>query len=151
MLIKGPTQRNPQITTRSASRIPKPSRPFVQILVVEADIPVRVALEHVLARAQYRVVSAKTAEEAVRLLRQSSFDLLLTDVKLPGIDGIELARQAKAYNPRLPILVFSGMPDPGLETRALGAGATLFLRKPLGAQELSGTVAAILERRDRVL
>jgi len=151
MLIKGPTQRKPQMSSKPTSRIPKPARSFVQILVVEDDIPVRVALEHVLARAQYKVISAKTAEEAVRLLHRTSFDLLVTDVKLPGVDGIELARQARANNPGLPILVFSGVPDPGLETRALGAGATLFLRKPLGAQELSGTVAAMLERRGRVL
>ena len=121
-----------------------------QILVVEDDIPVRIAFEHILAHAQYKIISAKTGEEALRLIHQRFFDLVLTDVKLPGIDGIELTRQAKIHNPRTPVLVVSGVPDPELETRALGAGATFFLRKPLGAQELQTTVAAILEQRRQV-
>jgi DNA-binding response OmpR family regulator len=122
-------------------------QPFVRILLVEDDLPVRNAMQHVLATAQYKVVSAQTGEEALKLIRQGYFDLVLTDVRLPGIDGVEVTRQSKQHNPRTPVLVVSGVPDPDLETRALGAGATFFLRKPLGAQELQTVVAGILERR----
>jgi CheY-like chemotaxis protein len=125
-------------------------RPFVRILVVEDDLPVRNAIQHVLASAQYRVVAAQTGEEALRLMRQGHFDLVLTDVRLPGIDGVEVTRQSKQHNPRTPVLVVSGVPDPDLETRALGAGATFFLRKPIGAQELRTVVAGMLEQRGQI-
>jgi DNA-binding NtrC family response regulator len=138
------------VSGRPATNTSRTVRPFVQILVVEDDIPVRNAFEHVLTHAQYKVISAKTGEEALKLLQQRFFDLVLTDVKLPGIDGVELTRQAKMGFPRTPVLIVSGVPDPDLESRALAAGATFFLRKPLGAQELQGTVAAILEQRKRV-
>jgi CheY-like chemotaxis protein len=118
--------------------------------VVEDDLPVRNAIQHVLASAQYRVVAAQTGEEALRLMRQGYFDLVLTDVRLPGIDGVEVTRQSKQRNPRTPVLVVSGVPDPDLETRALGAGATFFLRKPLGAQELQTVVAGMLEQRGQI-
>ncbi len=145
------THRTLPVFKKPAPIVSRTVRPFVRILIVEDDIPVRAAIEHVLSYSQYRVVSAKTAEEALKLLNRGFYDLILTDVKLPGIDGVELTRQARRLNPRTPVLVVSGVPDPDLEARALGAGATLFLRKPLGAQELQGTVAAILEGKGRIL
>jgi len=138
-------------TLRSSERSPtmdyRTVRPFVRILLVEDDLPVRNAIQHVLANAQYRVVAAQTGEEALKLIQQGYFDLVLTDVRLRGVDGVEVTRQSKQHNPRTPVLVVSGLPDPDLETRALGAGATFFLRKPLGAQELQTVVAGMLERR----
>jgi DNA-binding response OmpR family regulator len=139
-----------QSSQRAGSNEYRTVRPFVRILLVEDDLPVRNAIQHVLANAQYKVVPAQTGEEALKLIRQGYFDMVLTDVKLPGVDGVEVIRQAKQHNPRMPVLVVSGVPDPDLETRALGAGATFFLRKPLGAQELQTVVAGILERRGQI-
>ena len=142
--------KTPQPSHRTAVNALRTVRPFVRILVVEDDLPVRNAIQHVLTNAQYRVVATQTGEEAVKLMRQGFFDLVLTDVRLPGIDGVEVTRQARQHNPRTPVLVVSGVPDPDLETRAVGAGATFFLRKPLGAQELQTVVAGMLERRGQL-
>jgi CheY-like chemotaxis protein len=144
------TPKTLQLSHRTAATALRTVRPFVRILVVEDDLPVRNAIQHVLANAQYRVVATQTGEEAVKLMRQGFFDLVLTDVRLPGIDGVEVTRQARQHNPRTPVLVVSGVPDPDLETRAIGAGATFFLRKPLGAQELQTVVAGMLERRGQI-
>lgn len=146
MLGSKPIRYIPPLSSRPVAHTPVHARKSVQILLVEDNIPVRAAIEQVLTHAQYRIVSAKTGEEALRWLHRGSFDLLLTDYKLPGIDGAELTRQAKARDPGMPVLVISGVPDPGLELSAIGAGACLFLRKPIGAQELQATVAAILEK-----
>jgi FixJ family two-component response regulator len=77
-----------------------------------------------------------------------SCDLLITDVRMPGMDGIELVRRAKCIAPWLPILVITGYGDIPMAVRAVKAGAAEFIEKPLQKQSFLEVVQAALKQQD---
>lgn len=109
------------------------------VLVVEDDTAVRGIAERILSRRGWAVVTAENADDALTVLRTSDVDLLLTDVIMPGISGIELARQAKELSPRLRVLLTSGYAATELDDdSAITEGA--FLQKPFTPSELMDAV-----------
>jgi DNA-binding NarL/FixJ family response regulator len=87
--------------------------------------------------------TAESAEEAMDVLGQHPCDLLITDVSLPGMDGIRLTERVRHDNPALPILVVSV--DEGYRVRAEHAGANCFLSKNGLAQQLVPTIRELLQ------
>ncbi len=78
-----------------------------KILVVDDnDLLCRLTCE-ILRHEGYRAVPARSAEEALRAFEESTFDLLVTDFRMPGMSGVELARAVRDRNPRVPIIVMS--------------------------------------------
>ena len=108
------------------------------VLVVEDNDGLRAALEIALRRSDYRVVSSRTAEEALAREPERTEELLLvTDVTLPEMDGLELVRRLRARRPRLPVIVMSGHPLTGLPP------AVDVLLKPFSTSELLERLAAL--------
>jgi CheY-like chemotaxis protein len=104
----------------------------------------------------FTVTHAQDGDQAARLLRERDWDLLIADLNLPGLDGVEVCRIARSVRPGLPILVITGLTSTGLHQAAFRAGATDLLTKPLVADaflekvhELTG--AAGSEARPAVL
>jgi len=85
---------------------------------------------------QFEVTLAETGEEGVLQLAARSFDVLLTDINLPGIDGTEVVRRAQTLAPYLKVVVMTGFGTPELRTWAHGAGVVQFVDKPLELAEL---------------
>ncbi len=85
---------------------------------------------------RFDVLTAASAEEALSVLGSSPVDLLLTDVQLPGMDGIELLRRSYDYHPQLKALVMTAFGSPDLRDAALAEGAVRFIEKPLDLDEL---------------
>ena len=116
------------------------------ILLVDDDAGVRGAARRILERAGYRVVAVETAAEALAQAAAQPIELVITDIYMPDMDGIELIQSLRAHGGRVPILAISG--GPGYEVgsledaRLLGADATL--GKPFTPTELSSAVAALL-------
>jgi CheY-like chemotaxis protein len=104
------------------------------ILLVDDDPNLRDVLVTMLAEPGYEVVTATDGYEALRILVQRPIDILITDVKMPGITGFELARQAKLMRPNLPIMYISGNEDAIRDTRGPTYGRVL--RKPFRAIDL---------------
>ncbi|WP_158915447.1 response regulator [Caulobacter sp. S45] len=102
-----------------------------KILLAEDDESLRRFLAKALERAGYEVCSCPDGETAVEALDDGPYDLLLTDIVMPGIDGIEVAREAAARQPGLPIMFITGF-----AAVALAAGG----RAPEGAKVLSKPV-----------
>jgi two-component system cell cycle sensor histidine kinase/response regulator CckA len=115
------------------------------VLLVEDEAPLRRLAERTLARAGYRVAVAADAEEAAALLAVEAPALLLSDVSLPGQDGLALARSARAALPALPVLLMSGYAEAALGTD-LSAEGLGFLGKPFVPAELVAAVGAVLRR-----
>jgi two-component system cell cycle sensor histidine kinase/response regulator CckA len=95
----------------------------------------------VLEKAGYDVVPANSAEAALGILTLQSVDLVLTDLLMPGMNGAELAREVKIRNPRLPVILFSGVN----EEPADKSNIDLFLSKLEGPVSLCEKVAEILK------
>jgi len=111
------------------------------VLVVDDDLMVLHAVSTVLEAGGYHVVSTTSAAEATRLAADEHPDLVLTDIQLPGMDGIELTRVIHRDMPEIPIVVMTGMPLDVHTERARTAGAVRVLAKPIDASLLLSTLA----------
>jgi PAS domain S-box-containing protein len=111
------------------------------VLLVEDNDQVRTFAEHLLEELRCTVVSAGSGEEALKLLETGDFDLLFSDVVMPGMSGIDLARAAHARRPDLPVLLASGYSDQILEQ---ANHEFVLVPKPYGAESLSASIATAL-------
>ena len=119
----------------------------VSILVVDDDQEVRGLLVESLTRSGYKVRYATSAEDAISRIRRDAFDLVLSDVKLPGMDGIALSRILTGLYPHLPVVLLTGYAEVTLAREAIQHGASDFLTKPIQLETLSIIVERNLERR----
>lgn len=112
------------------------------------DVPsITLAIETKLRRDGYECVVRHTAEEALETLRRERFDLVITDVRLPGMRGIELLRAVKEREPGLPVIVMTAYPEVTLAIEAMKLGADDYLLKPFEIGDLSFSVERALAKR----
>ncbi len=120
-----------------------------RVLVVDDEPVIRSFLVRVLEREGYAVQAASNGPEALDYLEATSFDLLLTDIKMDQLDGVELLRQAKTRQPDLAVILLTGHATVSSAVAALRQGAYDYLLKPLRNEDLVMAVAAGLEERSR--
>ena len=125
---------------------PTATRPHARILVVDDEPWVRDLLCEFLRAEGYTVTQAATADEAFGALRQDSPDLVLLDIGLPDIDGLEVLRRIRAADPGLGVIILTGNQDVVLARAGLQIGAVDCLFKPSGLDRLGSAVALSLER-----
>ena len=118
-----------------------------RILIVEDDEPLRALLEEILQTASYAVTTASNGHQALRCLKDERFDLVITDLVMPGLDGTELIRHIRADQPDLPVVAVSGAGrDANLYLRiAEKLGASALLSKPFRMRAVLDTVADCLK------
>jgi CheY-like chemotaxis protein len=131
------------LSARAQAPVPAAARPRRRILVVEDNVELLEMACELLQALGQQVQGAETAEQALVLLVQESFDVLFTDVTLPGCSGIELARQAKLMQPSLDIVVASGYGAPDRECLDFPFEV---LPKPYKLDQLSTMLSALGER-----
>ena len=107
-----------------------------RILVMEDDQSISAALDMILTEAGYDVEVAETGEDALELFEQKGFDLLIADLKLPGIGGIEVIRQVKEKKPETEVIVITGVGTQPIAEEAMTLGAHDFLPKPFTVNQL---------------
>ncbi|MEZ4423609.1 MAG: sigma-54 dependent transcriptional regulator [Gemmatimonadota bacterium] len=118
-----------------------------RILLVDDDRAFRVSTAALLRDDGYEVVGAENGAEGVEALKAGRFDLLLLDLRMPGLDGIRIVEALRAWGEGIPILMISGYGTVQAAVDALHAGADDFLAKPVEPDVLSARVARLLERR----
>ncbi len=121
--------------------------PRTRILVVDDEPSVLLEASTTL-KEQYDVATAASAESAERILGSERIDLVLTDLRLPGRDGLAVLEAAKAVSPDLPVLLMSGHGTIEEAVRAIQMGASDFVEKPFGPERLLVTVERALEVRE---
>ena len=117
-----------------------------RVLVVDDDLEIRSLVAGTLRRDGYTVVEAGDGPEALDVARRLIPDLVLLDMTLPGMDGVEVARQLKA-NPLLsavPVVALSALTHRAVRERALAAGCAQYLTKPCPPAALRDVVAQTL-------
>jgi PAS domain S-box-containing protein len=120
----------------------KPSAGTEVVLLVEDAFPVRALAGRTLRACGYTVLQAANGEEALQIAATQPFDLLLSDVVMPGMNGVELAAEAKRVNPRARVLLMTGYDESRV---ANGAGQVPVLRKPFTATALAQAVRKALD------
>jgi CheY-like chemotaxis protein len=114
----------------------------ITVLVVDDEQGIREVAEAILSLAGYRVLTAANGHEAIQIVTAKTIDLLFTDIRMPGMDGFDLATQAKISQPNLRVLYSSGFT--GRERGDAPFGRTL--RKPWRAGELVAEISNALAR-----
>ena len=115
-----------------------------KVLVVDDDPVVGKSFNRVLSNKGYTVITAHNAHEALEEMRRDEYDLVYTDIKMPGMDGLELAETVKARRPWTPVVIVTGYGTTADENRARAAGVSAFLHKPLSPEMIEGSAAEAL-------
>ncbi|MGP1677793.1 MAG: response regulator [Burkholderiales bacterium] len=115
-----------------------------KVLVVDDDPVVGKSFDRVLSGKGYAVITAGSAAEALNKLETENYDVVFTDIKMPGMSGLEMAEQVKQRRPWLPVVIVTGYGSPGNEARAEAAGVSGFLRKPLSPEMIENSAEKAL-------
>jgi two-component system KDP operon response regulator KdpE len=115
-------------------------------LVVDDEPSFRRVLRTSLATSGFAIEEARSGEEAVAILAQSTFDLVLLDVNMPGIGGVEACREIRAHMPKIGIVMVTVQDGESEIVKALEAGADDYITKPIRFRELVARLRAVLRR-----
>jgi len=107
-----------------------------RVLVVDDEASIRDLLAKTLALAEYDVDTAADASTALERIRTAEFDLLIADLKMPGMDGLTLIRQVKHLRSELPVIIITGFSSESSAIEAVNLGVAGYLRKPFRVPEV---------------
>jgi CheY-like chemotaxis protein len=119
-----------------------------KILVVDDDAVVGRSFDRVLTEKGYEVSTVLSGEEGLKKIGTDGFDLVFTDIKMPGMDGLEMAKRIREMNPWMPIVVVTGYGSQANEAKAEEVGVTEFLRKPLTPETIEQVTLKTLRAKD---
>jgi two-component system, cell cycle response regulator len=120
------------------------------VLIVDDDRILCSVFKEGLSDSGYLCHTACDGKSALELLGNSSFDLMLTDIIMPGMDGLELTYKAKQIQPEMAVIVMTGFQQEESYDRAIGIGASDFIKKPFSIGELTIRIDRVMRDR-RVL
>ncbi len=116
-----------------------------RLLIVEDEDTLCESLQRVFSREGYDVDRADSAESAFRLLEGKTYDLIITDIILPGISGIELLTKYRKTNPQQKVIIITAYASLATAVEAIKAGACDFILKPLMHDEMKKAVRKALD------
>jgi DNA-binding NtrC family response regulator len=120
------------------------------VLVVDDENTVCNSCRKILTREGYNVEVALSGEEALNKVKGSGFDVLITDWKMPEIDGIEVAKRIKKENPDIAVIMITGYPSVESSIQAIRSGVSDYVPKPFTPEELSDAVVRALAKGQAV-
>lgn len=118
-----------------------------RVLVVDDEKNIRLTLDHALTAAGYDVLTAIDGEHALQKVQENGLDLVLLDMKMPGIDGIEVLRRLRLTHEALPVIMITAHGSIETAVEAMKLGAVDYLRKPFSPEEIRAIVAHVLDRQ----
>lgn len=116
------------------------------VLVVDDEGANRYSVSKTLQRVGYMVSEASSGEEALDIMNKQTFDVVLTDIRMPGLDGVELLRRIKDEAPDAIVILMTGYASLGTAVEALRLGAHDYLIKPSSSQDIRQSVSRGVER-----
>jgi excisionase family DNA binding protein len=134
---------------RTPSTAPLPSRPATgtmrpRVLVVDDEASIRDLLAKTLALAEYDVDVAPDGRTALERMRMYPYDLLIADLKMPGMDGLTVIREAKRYKADLPVIIITGFSTESSAIEAVNLGVAGYLTKPFRVPQVLAAAAKAL-------
>ncbi|MBI3166095.1 MAG: response regulator transcription factor [Anaerolineales bacterium] len=118
-----------------------------RILIIDDEAPLRKTLARVLGNAGFEVTTAESAGQGLDFLRTTPYDLVLTDLRMPGMHGMDALKLIHAEHPQIAVVLFTAQPDVNSAVEALRHGATDYLLKPIKPEIIIERARAILAKR----
>jgi len=118
------------------------------ILIVDDEKSIRLALSMSLEKLEIPVETAASGKEALERLAQGAYGLMLLDLRLPGIDGMEVLRQVSQQRPEIKVIIITAYGSIDLAVEAMKLGAVDFLQKPFDANQVREMVRRILKKSE---
>ncbi|PAM92466.1 DNA-binding response regulator [Flavobacterium sp. IR1] len=118
----------------------------MRILIVEDDSRIAKLISRGLEENDFETTIAYDGVQAITLLKQINFDLLITDIILPQMDGVDLCKQIRNINPDIPVLMLSALGEINNKMRGFDAGADDYIVKPFELRELVARIRVLLKR-----
>lgn len=119
-----------------------------RILVVDDEDVARKNLAHVLTKESYTVATAATGGEAIKKIDSSEFDVILTDLKMEKVDGMEVLRRAKTISPNTEVIMITGYATIDTAVEAMKKGAFHYIAKPFKLDDVRATIEQALEKKN---
>ncbi len=116
-----------------------------RILVIDDEAIVRVSCDRVLGPEGYDVELTSRGDEALRRLDAERFDLVLTDLKMPDMDGLEVLKKIKEKWPHIPVIIITGYGTISTAVQAIKLGAYEYIEKPFNPEDILSAVKRSLE------
>jgi DNA-binding NtrC family response regulator len=124
---------------------------MAEILVIDDETPIRETLKEILEYENYHVTTAEDGSKGLALIQRNDYDAVLCDVKMPGIDGMELLDRALALKPDIPFIMISGHGNVEMAIEATKKGAYDFITKPPDLNRLLITLRNAIDRNNLVV
>lgn len=117
-----------------------------KILIIEDDFAIRQSIEYALRRQKYEVKSLDNGSEALKTIKSFEPDLIVLDIMLPGVDGLEIAHEVRAFDATTAIIIVSALGESSDKVKGLAQGADDYVAKPFSLDELLARIEANLRR-----
>ena len=124
----------------------KEQNTMVRILVIEDDDEMRSLLEDFLREEGYETDSANSGSEAFGKLAWESFDLVITDIRMPGVTGLDILSAVKQFQPNMPVIVITAFGGEEVYRRSVTRGADGYLEKPIHLHRLKTLIQEMVPR-----
>jgi two-component system, OmpR family, response regulator len=124
-------------------------RSGLRVLLVEDDDDNRELMAEVLTTSGYEVLSAANGQDGLKMLSEHSVEVVVTDVGMPGMGGLEMAKAAKAIAPTVPVVIVTGWAERDDIARARGREVDAVLIKPVDPDALTAAVNEVVQKRAR--
>ena len=118
----------------------------IAVLIVDDERSIRISLRTILSNLNFSIVEAARGEEALALIRTTNFDVVLLDINMPGMSGVETCKTMRKISPRLPIIMLTVHGGEDSKVEALEAGADDYITKPFRLRELTARLRAATRR-----
>ena len=138
------SQRTQSGAGATAAVAPATRQGRARVLVVDDEASIRDLLSKTLALAEYDVDTAADASTALGRVRAAEYDLLIADLRMPGMDGLTLIRQVKRIRAELPVIIITGFSTESSAIEAVNLGVAGYLRKPFRVPEVLAAAAKAL-------
>jgi len=119
----------------------------INILLVDDEQPIREALLLLLKNADYRISGCGSGQEAIQHLESEQYDIVVTDLFLPDVNGIDILKKAKELSPTIEVILITGHASAETAVRAMKEGAFDYITKPLNIEELRVIITKAIEKQ----
>ncbi len=119
----------------------------IKLLVIDDDADIRSLLADLLGESDYKVDTAFCGEEALKMIKDSTYDLVITDLRMQGMDGLQVIKEVKNIDPGIDVIVMTGYASVNSAVESMKAGAVDYITKPLNTDQIRLVVKKNIERR----